>query len=152
MFTRTSRLSYTDALSLYRHVKNGGPSCLFESASAADKSSRMSLIGLEPPLELVGKGERLSVRLLHPRARVFFDFLKTAYAGFVEHETESRLELLIPRAPFEGPEAERLERQNIAQPLRRLLAAFHGAEKNFMGLYGALSYRFVYMFEDIQYS
>ncbi|MCK6690514.1 MAG: anthranilate synthase component I family protein [Thermoanaerobaculia bacterium] len=152
MFTRTSRLPYTDALPLYRHVKNGGPSCLFESASATDKSSRMSLIGLEPSLELVGKDERLSIRLLHPRAHVFFDFIKTTYGGFVEHETADRLELVIPRAPFEGPEEERLERQNIAQPLRRLLAVFRHGEKNFMGLYGALSYRFVYLFEDIAFS
>jgi len=139
-----------DALPLYRQLKNGGASCLFESASASDKSSRMSVIGLEPPLELVGKDERLSVQLLHPRARVFYDFIKTEFAAFVEHEGGGRLELIIPRTPFHGPEEERLERQNIAQPLRRLLSAFPDREKNFMGLYGALSYRFVYLFEDIK--
>jgi len=139
-----------DALPLYRQLKNGGASCLFESASASDKSSRMSVIGLEPPLELVGKDDRLSVRLLHPRAQVFYNFIKTEFAAFVEHEGGSRLELTIPQTPFHGPEEDRLERQNIAQPLRRLLSAFPDREKNFMGLYGALSYRFVYLFEDIK--
>ena len=152
MHTCTARLAYTDALPLYRHIKNGGPSCLFESASAVDKSSRMSVIGLEPPLELVGKDERLILRLLHRRAQVFFDFIKSEFSAFMEYETEDRLELVIPRLPFAGPEEERLERQNIAQPLRRLLAAFHNGEKNFMGLYGALSYRFVYLFEDIAHA
>jgi anthranilate/para-aminobenzoate synthase component I len=150
MFTHTSRLPYMDALPLYRQLKNGGASCLFESASASDKSSRMSVIGLEPPLELEGKDDRLSVRLLHPRAQVFYNFIKTEFAAFVEHEAGGRLELKIPRTPFHGPEEERLERQNIAQPLRRLLSAFPNGEKNFMGLYGALSYRFVYLFEDIK--
>jgi anthranilate synthase component 1 len=57
--------------------------------------------------------------------------------------------LVIPQIPFYGPEEDRLSRQNIAQPLRRMLAHFSNAEKNFMGLYGALGYRFVYLFEDI---
>jgi anthranilate/para-aminobenzoate synthase component I len=150
MFTHTSRLPYMDALPLYRQLKNGGASCLFESASASDKSSRMSVIGLEPPLEFVGKDDRLSVRLLHTRAQVFYNFIKTEFAAFVEHEAGGRLELIIPQTPFHGPEEDRLERQNIAQPLRRLLSAFPDPEKNFMGLYGALSYRFVYLFEDIK--
>lgn len=151
MVTHTTRLPYTDALPLYRRLKNGGPSCLFESASSADKSSRMSVIGLEPPLELVGKADRLSVRLLHPRGQAYFAFLKTGFAAFVEVETPERLEFLIPKMPFNGPEDERLERQNIAQPLRRLLAHFQTGEKNFMGLYGALAYQFVYLFEDLPY-
>ena len=149
MHTQTARLPYTDALALYRHLKNGGSSCLFESASAADKSSRMSLIGMAPPLELVGKADRLSVRLLDPRGQVFYDFLCAAFAGFLENETHGRAEFVIPKTPFYGPEEERLDRQNIAQPLRRLLAEFHAGDKNFMGLYGALSYQFVYLFEDI---
>ena len=149
MFTHTTRLPYTDALPLYRHIKDHGPSCLFESASASDKSSRMSVIGLEPCLELRGKNEALTVRLLHPRGRVFYDFLKTEFAPFVVDTGAAAMELTIPKIRFNGPEEERLERQNIAQPLRRLLAAFHLGEKNFMGLYGALSYRFVYLFEDI---
>lgn len=149
MPTQTTRLPYLDALPLYRVIRNGGPTCLFESASAVDKSSRMSVIGLEPPLELSGKDERLSVRLLHPRGQRYYDFLKTEFAGFIEFEQEDVLQFYIPKTPFTGPEDERLERQSIAQPLRRLLARFKSDDKNFAGLYGALSYRFVYLFEDI---
>ncbi|MCW5922350.1 MAG: anthranilate synthase component I family protein [Saprospiraceae bacterium] len=149
MHTATIRLPYTDALHIYRQLKGAAPSCLFESASPTDKSSRMSVVGFEPPLELVGKEERLTLRLLHPRGAVFYDFVKTEFAQFIEHEKDGRLVLNIPKPPFFGPEDERLERQNIAQPLRRLLAHFKTSDKNFMGLYGALGYRFVYLFEDI---
>ncbi len=149
MTTKTARLHYCDALSLYRRLKNGGPSCLFESASAVDKSSRMSLIGLEPALELTGKGDSLVIRRLQPRGRVFYDFVKSEFAAFVQSESEGRLLLHIPKTPFEGPEDERLDRQNIAQPLRRLLAEFRREDKNFMGFYGALAYQFVYLFEDL---
>lgn len=151
MHSATVRLSYTDALPIYRRLKGASPSCLFESASPTDKSSRMSVIGFEPPLEFVGKDEHLSLRLLHPRGAVFYDFVKTEFARFIENEENGRLVLNIPKPPFHGPEDERLERQNIAQPLRRLLAHFKTDDKNFMGFYGALGYRFVYLFEDIQH-
>ncbi|MCC7504116.1 MAG: anthranilate synthase component I family protein [Saprospiraceae bacterium] len=149
MHTQTTRLPYGDPLRFYRRVQGQGPSCLFESASAVDKSSRMSLIGLEPPLELVGKHDDLLVRLLHPRGQVFYDFIKAEFAEFVRSDQDGRLLLHIPKTPFNGPEDERLERSNIAQPLRRLLAAFRSEEKNFMGFYGALAYQFVYLFEDL---
>jgi len=151
MFTATIRLPHADALPIYRRLKGLSPSCLFESASPTDKSSRMSVIGFEPPLEFVGKDEYLTLRLLHPRGAVFYDFVKNEFAQFVENEKGGRLVLRIPKTPFQGPEDERLERQNIAQPLRRLLARFKTDDKNFMGFYGALGYRFVYLFEDIQH-
>jgi anthranilate/para-aminobenzoate synthase component I len=124
---------------------------LFESASAVDKSSRMSLIGVDPSLELTGKEDRLEIRLLQERGRPFYEFIRQEFAEFIESESNSGLgfDLVIPQIPFYGPEEDRLSRQNIAQPLRRMLAHFSNAEKNFMGLYGALGYRFVYLFEDI---
>jgi len=149
MYTSTLRLPYTDALPLYRELKGTAPSCLFESASAADKSSRMSVIGLEPSLECIGKGDQLELRLLHARGAPFYTFVQTEFAAFVQVEKNDCLHLCIPRIPFSGPEEARLDRQNIVQPLRRLLAAFHSDEKNFMGLYGALGYQFVYLFEDL---
>lgn len=149
MHTATLRLPYTDTLSLYQRVRGSAPSCLFESASPVDKSSRLSVVGYEPSLEFNGKDDRLVLRLLQPRGGVFYDFVKTEFASFVENEQAGRLELHIPKAPFDGPEEERLERQNIVQPLRRLLAAFKTGDKNFMGFYGAFAYRFVYLFEDI---
>ena len=151
MHTLTARLPYSDALPMYRQLKNDIPSCLFESASAVDKSSRMSVIGLEPTLEVVGKGEYLALRLLHPRGSVFYEFIKTEFQLFVESESHDTLRLHIPKLPFHGAEEDRLDRQNIVQPLRRVLAAFHSTDKNFMGFYGALSYQFVYQFEDLQH-
>lgn len=152
MPTHIAHLPYTNATAFYRQLCTGSASCLFESDSVADKSSRMSLIGLDPPLELVGKDPVLTVRLRNARGQVYFDFLKTEFAGFLTAESATELELHIPKTPFSGPESERLGRQNIAQPLRRLLAHFQVEEKNYAGLYGALSYRFVYLFEDIKHA
>ncbi len=151
MFTSASRLHYCEALELYAALRNNGASCLFESASAVDKSSRMSLIGVNPSLELTGKEDRLEIRLLEERGRPFYEFIQQEFAEFIESESNSGLgfDLVIPQIPFYGPEEDRLSRQNIAQPLRRMLAHFSNSEKNFMGLYGALGYRFVYLFEDI---
>lgn len=151
MHTITAKLPYTDALQFYRPIQGRGPSCLFESASAVDKSSRLSIIGFEPSLELKGKNERLEVRLLDGRGRVFLDFLKYEYGHFLEKETADLLVLNIPKLPFNGEETERLERQNIVQPLRSILAHFNMDERNYMGFYGAFSYQFVYQFEDLKH-
>jgi anthranilate/para-aminobenzoate synthase component I len=106
---------------------------------------------VDPSLELTGKEDRLEIRLLQERGRPFYEFIRQEFAEFIESESNSGLgfDLVIPQIPFYGPEEDRLSRQNIAQPLRRMLAHFSNAEKNFMGLYGALGYRFVYLFEDI---
>ena len=154
MHTTAIRLNYCDSLGLYAALRNGGASCLFESASAVDKSSRMSLIGVDPTLELTGKEDQLEVRLLQERGRPFFEFVKNEFGQFLKSESADgqQIELTIPKTPFYGPEEDRLERQNIAQPIRRMLAEFANPEKNFMGLFGALGYRFVYLFEDIVHS
>jgi anthranilate/para-aminobenzoate synthase component I len=151
MHTVTARLPYSDALPIYRGLQGKGPTCLFESASAVDKSSRLSVIGLEPSLELIGKGEHLDIRLLDERGRLFMEAVQQKFADFIERQETSRLLLHIPKTPFLGAEEDRLERQNIVQPLRFLLAKFKTDDKNFMGFYGALAYQFVYQFEDLKY-
>lgn len=151
MHTSTVRLPYSDALLHYRHLQGQGPTCLFESASAVDKSSRMSVIGFEPTLELTGKDEHLSIRLLHERGRTFYEFIRSEFAAFIENERAERLTLFIPKLPFYGAEEDRLDRQNIVQPLRRVLEHFKTDDKNFMGFYGALAYQFVYQFEDLKH-
>lgn len=149
MYTATTRLPYSDALPIYRQLKGQGPSCLFESASAVDKSSRLSVIGFEPTLSLTGKDAQLEIRLLDVRAVSFFRFIQTEFSDYLEESSTEYLRLYIPKIPFEGPEEERLERSNIVQPLRRLLAHFKTDDKNYMGFYGALAYQFVYLFEDL---
>jgi anthranilate/para-aminobenzoate synthase component I len=150
MYTFTARLPYADALPMYRTINGGTPSCLFESASAVDKSSRLSVVGFDPILELTGKEDRLDVRLLRPRGEVWFDFLRKTYADAIELDKDGRLLLHLPKQAFRGREEERLERPNIAQPLRRMLKAFQTAEKNYMGFYGAFAYNFAYLFEDVE--
>jgi Anthranilate synthase component I, N terminal region. len=150
MHTHTSRMTYADALSMYRRIKGGSPSCLFESASSVDKSSRMSVVGFDPILELTGKEDRLDVRLLASRGQVWFDFLRKTYADSVELDKDGRLLLYMPKQAFHGREEDRLERPNIAQPLRRMLREFRAEEKNYMGFYGAIAYNFAYLFEDIE--
>jgi anthranilate synthase component 1 len=149
MHTTTARLPYIDPLLHYQRIQGAAPSCLFESASTVDKSSRLSIIGMAPALELIGKQSALTLRLLDARALPFFDFVRNQYAAFIQHQSADTLQLEIPKIPFNGPEEDRIARQNIVQPLRALLAKFQIADKNFMGFYGALSYQFVYLFEDL---
>ena len=149
LHTATLRLPYTDALSYFRKIRNGGPICLFESASATDKSSRMSVIGFNPILECIGKDDLLIVRLSDSRGTEFYQYIQSEYAPFLVSDDGQEMQFRIPKTPFYGAEEDRLERQNIVQPLRSVLKAFKTTEKNFMGFYGALAYQFVYQFEDL---
>ena len=148
-YTKTERLKYQDALPLFKKLRGLGPSCLFESSSVNDKSGRMSVLTVDPTLELKGKGDTCFVKLIDERAQYFYDVVKEHFASYKKHERNGELELHIPKEKFRQSEDERPERQNIAQVIRELLASCHFDDKNFMGLYGALAYTFIYLFEDV---
>jgi len=147
--THTLDIPYNDALHYYKRIKTKDANFVFESTDAADKSSRLSLIGLDSILELKGKKETCHINLLDERGRIFFDFLQEKFPEFVTQQNNGNLTLEIPKTPFIGAERERFNRQNIAQVIRQLLIEFQLNDKNFFGLYGALSYNFIYLYEEI---
>ncbi len=150
-YNHTLPIPYKDALYYYKRIKTKQANFVFESTDAADKSSRLSLIGINPILELKGKKENCTIQLLDERGRIFFDFLQEKFSKFVDNQSNGKLTLVIPKAPFKGAEHERFNRQNIGQVIRQLLIEFKMEDRNFFGLYGALSYNFIYLYEDIHH-
>lgn len=148
-FTNNLPIAYKDALYYYKRLHSDQANFILESSSATDQSSRLSIIGVNPILELKGKNDTCIVRLTSPRGEVFFDYL---YKHFKKHctlEDDKTISIHIPKAPFTGDENQRFTRQNIGMIIRKLLVDFQLQDKNFMGLYGALSYNFIYLYEDI---
>ncbi len=150
LYTQVLPIPYKDALSYYKLVEKDRPSFIFESTDNSDNSSRLSLIGIDPILELVGEESLCKVNCLEERGEIFFDFLRKEFASSVKSMGEKHMDLEIFKEEFRGEENERFKRKNIAQIIKRLIAEFHSNEKNFFGLYGALAYNFVYLYEDIQ--
>lgn len=147
--TIKTELPYQEALPLFKRLKSNEPACLFESTSLSEKHGRLSLLGVEPCLELKGIENNCQITMLHERAQVYFDCIKEHFKSSITKETNTSFSIHIDRGVYLGDEENRLERQNIAQTIRVLLKEFFNETKNFAGLYGALAYNFVYQFEDI---
>jgi len=147
--TQSTSVPYSDALQYYKRLHTQNPSFIFESANGSDPSSRLSLVGCDPTLELIGKADHCLVRLLDERAKVFFDFIFAHFGTYATLTDVHEISLSIPKKPFNGEENERFTRENIGKIIRDLLLHFKIKEQNFMGFYGALSYNFIYLYEDI---
>ncbi|MFT5917934.1 MAG: anthranilate/para-aminobenzoate synthase component I [Flammeovirgaceae bacterium] len=152
METHNLAIPYKDALEYYKIIKNDQPSFIFESSDTASKASRLSILGVEPILELKGSGAICQVKQLQPRGKLFFDFVEEKFANHVEKISEEEIHLNLPKTEFRGEENDRFTRQNTAQVIRELLLKFKNEETNYMGLYGALAYSFVYLYEEVERS
>lgn len=157
METYSLSLPYQDAIQYYKVFRGNpqidqAPSFVFESSDTMNKSSRLSLVGIDPVLELKGKVDTCEIHLLQERGRVYFEFIANNFSDFTHRISDEELLLNIPKIAFEGPENERFKRQNITQIIREMLLHFKTDDDNYLGLYGALSYYFVYLFEEIERS
>lgn len=150
--THRRQLPTQDPAQLFPRLGMPSPAFLLESLSVSERFGRLSLAGWDPTLELKGKDEDLHVRLLHDRAQPVLHAIATHFAPFVQAQTADGLHLHIPRLPYTGEEDGRLLRQNIAQVIRYLLAAFAQPDRTFFGLYGTMAYRFVYLFEEVPHT
>lgn len=148
--TIKTSLPYQEALPLFKQLKNNEPACLFESTSQSEKHGRLSLLGVNPCLELKGQDDQCTVKLLKDRGQMYFDCIKEHFAADITSQNDQELSIEIKRGIYNGPEEQRLERRNVAQTIRVLLREFFDDAKNFAGLYGSLAYNFVYQFEDIK--
>lgn len=149
LYTHTAKIAYQDALYYYKRLNSSQATFIFESSNGSDHSSRMSLVGTDPILELTGKNDVCEVKLLADRGTAFFNYLCKNFKDQGTLTSDTSLKIEIVKAPFKGDENQRFKRQNIGQIIRQFLLEFELNQKNFMGLYGALSYNFIYLYEDV---
>lgn len=152
MHTHRLKLPDNAAQELYHKLGSPSPYFLLESLSISERFGRLSLAGHDPALELLGKDDHCTVRLLNPRGQRYFAYLVTAFADHLIQQSDSELRIHLPNTPYRGEEDGRLHQANIALVIRRLLEQFFQTEKGFGGLYGTLAYRFVYLFEEVPYT
>jgi len=110
-------------------------SFLFESKDISHIYGRLSLIGVDPVLEIRGKDNKYSIEVLNERGEQYLEGMELE--GTIEKEEGS----------FE--EGERTKRKNISQVIRKFLNKNKIEEREFIGLYGAFSYDFIRLFEDL---
>lgn len=147
-------IEYMDPVEVYKKYADDKYSFLLESRAISHIYGRFSLIGLNPILELSGKEEEFEIRVINKRGVAFLDRFKANEELLVACEVlevgKDFISGKIIKSGEETNEENRIYRKNIAQVLRFFLKEFQMDESTRMGLYGAISYDFVRLFEDIE--
>lgn len=133
---------------LYRPTQ---PTFLFEGQADDGTRGRLSLVGLDPPLEVMARGHNCTLRVLTPRGQALLKTVASHFASYITHSSEALLELQFPaaQAGLQGPEAQRLRQPLPGAVLRFMLDHWASGERSFAGLYGAFGYRFTYPYENL---
>jgi anthranilate synthase len=114
--------------------------------------SRWHIAYVDPAIEIVATGRRLTARALNERGQVILPVVRAAMlrAGqAVDDET-----VFIPEPDGTGsedaaPEEERTRRPTVFSALREIVAAFRYDDPH-LGLYGALGYDLAFQFEPVR--
>ncbi len=124
---------------------------LLESKDISPIYGRLSLAGIDPVLKITGKKDTFCIEILNGRGAFYLN-------KFTNDDFKICDKIKISKDKIEGvirnkfdiiEETERSKRKNIAQIIRIFLKKFTVAPKSFLGLYGAFSYDFIRLFEDI---
>jgi len=113
---------------------------LFESRSISQIYGRLSLIGIDPVLKITGKNDSFSIEALNDRGGRYLKHLSNIHQP---------LKGTIKKGRKYIEESQRSKQENISVIIRRILSAFKTDEKTLLGLYGAFSYDFIRLFEDL---
>ncbi len=124
---------------------------LLESKQVSLFSGRFSLIGLDPILKISGKKEEASIEILQTRGQKYFDTLLQQDFSFADKVEKAERTITVHVKKEEGSfeETARPTMKNISQVIRLLLTTFSEPKKTLLGLYGAVSYDFIRLFEDL---
>jgi anthranilate/para-aminobenzoate synthase component I len=113
---------------------------LLESKDISQIYGRLSLIGVDPVLKIIGKNNNFSIEAINKRGGRYLKELS---------KTSSSIKGTIKRESTEVEESRRSKQKNISQIIRHILETFKTKERTLLGLYGAFSYDFIRLFEDI---
>jgi len=113
--------------------------------------SRWHMAYVDPCLELVARGRRVTATALNDRGRVLLPVVSTAMlqAGEVAGESTSAFEVFVPEVDGTFTEEERSRRPTVFSVLRQIIAAFSGPDPH-LGLYGAFGYDLAFQFEPVR--
>jgi anthranilate/para-aminobenzoate synthase component I len=154
------KIKLQDPVDIFSHLrKQKQAAFLFESRSVNPIYGRMSLIGIDPILELSGKNDTFTLTVLKNRGQHFFNhFIHSDIekeADRVEKKTETNIVLKIEKDTGFLSESQKTRRKNILLPFRKFLHLFSKHQSDIpeegihMGVFGAFSYDSTRLFENI---
>ena len=120
--------------------------------------SRWHLAYANPPVEITGRGRRVTARALNQRGQVLLPLIRAAMlrAGIevtstvaVAGEDTATVTVDVPEGGGTFTEEERSRRPTVFSVLREITAAFGCADPH-LGLYGAFGYDLAFQFEPVR--
>jgi anthranilate synthase len=150
--TRVKRpLDYASALDGFAEKLDRARGGLFSSGvDYPGRYSRWEFGFVDPPVEIVGHGRRLTLRALNERGVRLLAVLDRVLAEFAPAAPDERTRTLeVPPAAGPFPEEKRSQQPSLFSPLRRIVEEFKGLDDSFLGLFGAFGYDLLFQFEPI---
>jgi anthranilate synthase len=114
--------------------------------------SRWHLAYIDPVLEIVARGRKISARALNDRGRVVLPAVASCLLAAGKPTTEpagDHVEVHVPESEDILPEEMRSRRPTVFTAIREVIAAFSGGDEH-LGLYGAFGYDLAFQFEPIR--
>ncbi len=109
--------------------------------------SRWHMAYVDPAVEIVASGRRITAQALNARGQVLLPVLREAMLRMGEDAGENAV--VIPEQEGEQPEEERTRRPTVFSALRDIGDAF-ACEDPHLGLYGAFGYDLAFQFEPVR--
>ncbi len=142
-------------------VRRGG--VLSSGMEYPGRYSRWHMAYVDPAVEIVASGRRITARALNERGRVLLPVLGEAMLrageavsrtdaggyGRPEERSPDEYSVVIPETQGEQPEEERTRRPTVFSALRNIGDAF-ASEDPHLGLYGAFGYDLAFQFEPVR--
>jgi anthranilate synthase len=114
--------------------------------------SRWHLAYVDPCLEIVARGRRISARALNARGRVVLPAVASCLLAAGKptgQPTAEHIEIYVAESEEIFPEEMRSRRPTVFTAIREIIAAFKG-ENEHLGLYGSFGYDLAFQFEPIR--
>jgi anthranilate synthase len=111
--------------------------------------SRWHMAYVDPCIELVARGRRITATALNNRGRVLLPVIAAALHEVGEPDPGDGASVVIPEAGGTFTEEQRSRRPTVFSALRQIIAAFSGPDPH-LGLYGAFGYDLAFQFEPVR--
>ncbi|MGO8958682.1 MAG: anthranilate synthase component I [Streptosporangiaceae bacterium] len=164
--SRAEDFDPTELAEITRQVQDRRGGVLSSGMEYPGRYSRWHLAYLDPPVEIVAKGRRISATALNERGAVLLPAIAAALrraAGGTSADSDSadsdsadsdsagvrHVEVLIPEGEGIFTEEQRSRRPTVFSALREVIAAFAGPSPH-LGLYGAFGYDLAFQFEPVR--
>ncbi len=136
-----------------RQVQDRPGGVLSSGMEYPGRYSRWHMAYVDPPIQVVARGRRISVTALNERGLVLLPVLAAALrrAGTPQQSADQARQVEVVVEEEEGvfAEEDRSRRPTVFSAVREIIAAFAGPDPH-LGLYGAFGYDLAFQFEPVR--